>query len=1314
MFRKSLRYLIGLLLILNSNYTFAGGSCSTTIPPCPGFTTYTQGGWGGSNCNNGFSPSSYLTTNFAAAFPSGLTIGCTNKIVLTTATAVKNFLPQGSTARTLNTGTLTNPSKTTYSNVLAGQLVTAMLNVGFDNQFAAFGSSSTKLGNLVISSGVFQNWTVNQLITDANNFIGGCPSPSGKTAADYNTALTNINQSYDNGIAAGNYLLCPIEFTATASPVKCFGGSTGSASITNIIGGAGATYTILWSTGSTRFSINNLVAGTYYFTITDAIGLTKTGSVTITQPTQLLANATAGNIACYGGTTMVNVSANGGTPPYTGTGTFTIGAGYYNYTITDANSCNTTTSVMVNQPTQLTATATAGTIACYGGTTTITVAANGGTAPYTGTGTFTVSAGSYSYTVTDANGCSVTKTGNITQPTQLTATATAGTIACYGGTTTVTVAANGGTAPYTGTGTFSVSAGSYSYTITDANGCSVTTSVIVTEPSLLTASSSAGSILCNGGSTTVTVGANGGTTPYTGTGNFTNKTAGTYNYTVTDANGCTATTSVTITQPSLLTANSSAGSILCNGGSTTVTVGANGGTNPYTGTGNFTNKTAGTYSYAVTDANGCTATTSVTVAAAPSAIAINGTKTDDNSCNGGSCSGTVSLIVNGSVAPYNYTWTNNASTGNSAIGFCSGTSTTVTVTDANGCSATQTYSFTCTPSPCAPCSGYVSYTQGGWGATPSGNNPGTILNSYFSTAFPNGLTIGCTNKLVFTTAAAVRAFLPSSTTARTLNTGTLTNPTSTSYRNVLAGQLVAAMLTARIDASINSFAPSGQKFENLVINSGTFKNMTVAQVINAANQFIGGCSTTYTASDLNTALTAINQSWDNGITCGGTNILSCPISVTKTVNNNPCYGDSKGSITLNVCGGCGTYNYSWSNNSITKNLSNLTTGTYIVTITDNCGLIKKDTTTITQPQALSVIVSSTDDNSCNDGICSGTASVLVTGGTSPYNYNWNIGGNTASISGICFGTNPTVTIADANACTTSSNFTISCIPNSGTCDPLTTFTQGGWGAAPNGNNPGTYLSSNFNSAFSKGLVIGFGTSVYTFTSTTAIQKVLPASGTPATLTAPFITNPTTVNNVFAGQLIAASLNVGFDYYDPNFATPTRNLGTMYCNFAPFLGMTVDQVILEANQAIGGKSTVHSIPDLTMALDFINRNYDNGIDDNGDLICNDPNALKGIAPQTGSAPTNSGGANNTTGFNLFPNPTNNSEVVLQFNSAEAIVSMINIYSMTGQLLLNQSVNNVKGTNTIQINLNSINQNNSMVIVQLINGGQISQTNLALTR
>ncbi|MFN8164592.1 MAG: hypothetical protein U0X76_00065 [Bacteroidia bacterium] len=215
-------------------------------------------------------------------------------------------------------------------------------------------------------------------------------------------------------------------------------------------------------------------------------------------------SATSTPIACNGGSSTVTVSATGGTAPYTGTGSFTVNAGTYNYTVTDNNGCSGSTGITVTQPTQLTVTATPGApIACFGGTTTVTVAASGGTAPYTGEGVFTVGAGSFSYTVTDANGCTATASGSITAPSQIIVSISATPIACPGGSSTVTVSATGGTGAYTGPGTFTVTAGTYSYTVTDANGCTGSNSITVNDPASIQISGFNPSSACPGSTVTI-------------------------------------------------------------------------------------------------------------------------------------------------------------------------------------------------------------------------------------------------------------------------------------------------------------------------------------------------------------------------------------------------------------------------------------------------------------------------------------------------------------------------------------------------------------------------------------------------------------------------------------------------------------------------------------------------------------------------------------------------------------------------------------------------------------------------------------------
>ena len=146
----------------------------------------------------------------------------------------------------------------------------------------------------------------------------------------------------------------------------------------------------------------------------------------------------------------------------------------------------------------------------------------------------------------------------------LSSTATAGKISCNGGSTTVTVSATGGTAPYTGTGSFVVTAGTYNYTVTDAKGLSATSAITLSQPTAITATLTAGSITVNGGTTSISVAASGGTIPYTyninggvfqAANTFTNLIAGTYNIVVKDIKACNISKSITITQPTIITSD---------------------------------------------------------------------------------------------------------------------------------------------------------------------------------------------------------------------------------------------------------------------------------------------------------------------------------------------------------------------------------------------------------------------------------------------------------------------------------------------------------------------------------------------------------------------------------------------------------------------------------------------------------------------------------------------------------------------------------------------------------------------------------------
>jgi hypothetical protein len=161
-----------------------------------------------------------------------------------------------------------------------------------------------------------------------------------------------------------------------------------------------------------------------------------------------------------------------------------------------------------------------------------------------------------------------------------------------------------------------------------------------------------------------------------------------------------------------------------------------------------------------------------------------------------------------------------------------------------------------------------------------------------------------------------------------------------------------------------------------------------------------------------------------------------------------------------------------------------------------------------------------------------------------------------------------------------------------TCDggQFTTFTQGGWGAKPAGNNPASLLLANFATVYPSGVVIG-GAKKLTFTSQPAIETFLPAGGKAAVLTSS-ATNPTTsAAGVFAGQVLALKLNV--DFSAAGVTTP--GLGSLKIASGPLTGQTVSQVLALAMAVLGGNTSLLpaglTISGLNDIVDAINNNFD---------------------------------------------------------------------------------------------------------------------------
>ncbi len=185
-------------------------------------------------------------------------------------------------------------------------------------------------------------------------------------------------------------------------------------------------------------------------------------------------------------------------------------------------------------------------------------------------------------------------------------------------------------------------------------------------------------------------------------------------------------------------------------------------------------------------------------------------------------------------------------------------------------------------------------TIGGWGAPANGNNPGAYRDANFDAAFPNGLTIGCNNTLTLTSAQAVQQFLPSGGPSAILPAGSMIDPQS--YPNTFASQLIGITLSLGFDAYDPNFGASDFALADVVYAEGLFAGMTLAEVVQIANEVVGGCNSNYSISQLNEALTTANENYVDGtqnngaFNCGEQ--IECALGVTLLITATDACGNT--------------------------------------------------------------------------------------------------------------------------------------------------------------------------------------------------------------------------------------------------------------------------------------------------------------------------------------------------------------------------------------------------------------------------------------
>jgi len=268
---------------------------------------------------------------------------------------------------------------------------------GIDSIFAKTGSTIIMNGGI---HRIYHEPGVNLVMNGGIPYLYPCPS-----------LVFNYTQAPANGCVP--VPVCNLSASVTTNNIDCYGMASGSVTA-SITGGTGP-YTYLWSpAGATTQTVSNLPAGCYTVTITDANGCVVSQTACITQAPIFSAIATIANpILCNGNSATVIVAATGGTSPYSGTGTFTVPAGNYNYSVSDVNGCNSIVPITISTPTAITL-STNSTDELLGNDGTATASVSGGTAPYsylwtpsgqTGANATGLAAGTYNLDVTDANGC---------------------------------------------------------------------------------------------------------------------------------------------------------------------------------------------------------------------------------------------------------------------------------------------------------------------------------------------------------------------------------------------------------------------------------------------------------------------------------------------------------------------------------------------------------------------------------------------------------------------------------------------------------------------------------------------------------------------------------------------------------------------------------------------------------------------------------------------------------------------------------------------------------------------------------------------
>ncbi|MBS1637550.1 MAG: PKD domain-containing protein, partial [Bacteroidetes bacterium] len=881
--------------------------------------------------------------------------------------------------------------------------------------------------------------------------IGGTPnytyswSPGGSSssvlsnavAGTYTVTLTDSRSCQAQTTVSITQPL-PLSVSMSGTAVACSGGSSGSAQ--SIVSGGTAPYSYSWlNNGQTGSSVNGISAGIYTVQVTDSKLCTANGTISISQPSPLSAGLTTTAVSCYNGTNgQISSVISGGTAGYTyswspgggsGASLSGIGAGTYTLKVTDSKGCISSQTASITQPSALLAAVSVTNESCqYLNNGSASVNVSGGTPGYTYTwqpvGQFTsqinnIPSGSYTVNISDSKGCTTTTVATVTEPAVLSVNLQSQVnVSCNGGNNgSAVVSGIGGTPNYTyswspgGSSSSVLSnavAGTYTVTLTDSRSCQAQTTVIITQPNVLTVSTGVTNVSCNGGNNgVISISSSGGTAPYAYTlfpgniisSNFSSLSPGNYTVVTNDAAGCSKTSTVTINQPTSVSSVIGYTNANCGmqTGNASISI-TSGGVPPFTyqwlpagGTGSVsTALAAGSYTVKVSDNNGCLTLNTVNINDIQGPL-VSIASTTNVSCFAGSNGAAVATFTGGTGPNYTYQWFPSGGNSLTAAGLQSGYYT-IKIIDNAGCIGLATTPFISEPAKIVPVISTQSVSCMG------GNNGWATVNANGGTPSYSYL------------------WQPTGQTG-----SSITNISAGNY-TVLVTDSYSCVQTLSFTIAQPASFPSVTIASSSVSCFGGNNGSAVAQAIGGVSpynfQWNYGAVSGATLSNVPAGIYSVSATDYNGCVTGATVSVTQPAVMSLTVNSSSSdCSQANGSASVSVSGGTGSYTYQWNpGNSVLSTAAGLFAGSYSIVVTDANACSITNSILITDKPAPTLNITGTGSVSCFGG-SNGTATLSVSGGTGPFSYSWlPSGGSQPVASGLSAGTY-TAQVVSANGCT---------------------------------------------------------------------------------------------------------------------------------------------------------------------------------------------------------------------------------------------------------------------------------------------------------